>query len=80
LIKNNQKDFTPFNYIVNKFETIEKLLIISDIAFSEDFQIQDYLLSLNNEIDLNNNDNDRISQNDINLEMNEDINHIVFGK
>ena len=80
LIKNNQKDFTPFNYIVNKFETIEKLLIISDIVFSEDFQIQDYLLGLNNEIDLNKNDNDIISQNDINLEMNENINHMFFGK
>merc|ERR1711957_618764 len=37
LIEKDPKDFTPFTYNVNKFETLEKLVLIADIAFSEPF-------------------------------------------
>ena len=45
LITKDPKDFSPFNYNVNKFETIEKLLIIADIAFSVNFKVKGYLKS-----------------------------------
>ena len=40
-----------FQYVDGPFETIEKLFLIADIAFSEDFKIKGYLKSFEDFMD-----------------------------